>query len=97
MANPDINPYVFALLYDSDFKRRDDTGTWSHLDGRPFSKEEQALAFRATLAEFEELSAQFTRYRNYTQGLTSKDEQAEFDRPFALADERVRPFTANTF
>ncbi|MFH8472507.1 hypothetical protein [Streptomyces sp. NPDC018000] len=126
MANPDINPYVFALLCDSDFKRRDDTGTWSHRDGRPFSKEEQALAGRATLAEFEELSAQLTRYRKYVQaihdapevmnrflapfmkqlteknlgnavGLMSKDERAEFNRLFALADERVRPFIANTF
>ncbi|MET9655611.1 hypothetical protein [Streptomyces sp. NPDC006510] len=30
-------------------------------------------------------------------GLMSKDERAEFNRLFALADERVRPFTANTF
>ncbi|MFD9603184.1 hypothetical protein [Streptomyces sp. NPDC059970] len=30
-------------------------------------------------------------------GLMSKDERADFNRLFALADERVRPFTPYTF
>ncbi|TXS17249.1 MULTISPECIES: hypothetical protein [unclassified Streptomyces] len=65
MTNPDFNPWIFALLCDSDFQPRKDTGTWSHRDGRPFSKEEQALADSATRAEVEELSAQHTRYKKY--------------------------------
>ncbi|MFJ1821555.1 hypothetical protein [Streptomyces sp. NPDC088139] len=69
MTNPAFNPWIFALLCDSDMKRRDDTGTWSHRDGRPFSKEEQALADRATHAELEELSAQHKRYMKYVQAI----------------------------
>ncbi|WP_258177258.1 hypothetical protein [Streptomyces solincola] len=44
-------PDIVALLCDADFKRRRDTNTWTHRDGRPFSKEEQALAFTATRVE----------------------------------------------
>ncbi|MEW2191160.1 hypothetical protein [Streptomyces microflavus] len=74
MANPDFNPWIFALLCDSNFKRRDDTGTWSHRDGRPFSKEEQALAGRATRAELEELRAQHKRYLKYVQAIHDSPE-----------------------
>ncbi|MEV3932746.1 hypothetical protein ACGFR6_30945 [Streptomyces sp. NPDC048567] len=65
MANPDFNPWIFALLCDSDFQSRKDTGTWSHRDGRPFSKEEQALADSAPRTEVVQLSTQHTRYMKY--------------------------------
>ncbi|KOG17504.1 hypothetical protein ADK35_24045 [Streptomyces viridochromogenes] len=58
-------PEIVALLCDADFKRRPDTNTYSHRDGRPFSKEEQALAFTATRVELEEVSEQLARYREY--------------------------------
>ncbi|GAA4063924.1 hypothetical protein [Streptomyces shaanxiensis] len=49
----------------ADFKYRSDTNTWSHRDGRPFSKEEQDLAFTATRVEFGEVREQLTRYQEY--------------------------------
>ncbi|MFJ9585781.1 hypothetical protein [Streptomyces acidicola] len=67
MPETDIRPRadIVALLCDADFKRRPDTNTYSHRDGRPFSKEEQALAFTATRVELEEVSEQLARYREY--------------------------------
>ncbi|MCW8383405.1 hypothetical protein [Streptomyces justiciae] len=65
MAQPEIRPHIVALLCDADFKYRPDTNTWSHRDGRPFSKAEQATAHQCTRAELEEVQAQFTRYREY--------------------------------
>ncbi|MFE9881910.1 hypothetical protein [Streptomyces sp. NPDC005784] len=58
-------PDIVALLCDADFKRRSDTSTYSHRDGRPFSKEEQALAFTATRVELEEVHEQLARYREH--------------------------------
>ncbi|WP_260860009.1 hypothetical protein [Streptomyces cupreus] len=57
---PCPRPEIVDLLCDADFKYRSDTNTWSHRDGRPFSKEEQALAFTATRVEFEEVREQLT-------------------------------------
>ncbi|WP_256255867.1 hypothetical protein [Streptomyces sp. MUSC 14] len=76
MPETDIRPRpdIVALLSDTDFKRRRDTRAWSHRDGRPFSKEEQAFALRATRGEFEELSAQLGRYTEYKH---TKDESPE--------------------
>ncbi|WP_433546518.1 hypothetical protein ACQPZG_16535 [Streptomyces sp. CA-294286] len=68
MTTPAFRPDIIALLCDADFKHRADTNTWSHRDGRPFSKEEQVHVFTATRAEFEEFDVQFTRYRQYLQG-----------------------------
>ncbi|GHB10145.1 hypothetical protein [Streptomyces chryseus] len=65
MPKTTARPEIVALLCDADFKRRPDTNTWTHRDGRPFSKEEQALAFRATRVELEEVSEQFARYQEY--------------------------------
>ncbi|WP_328506467.1 hypothetical protein [Streptomyces sp. NBC_00391] len=67
MPETDIRPRpdIVALLCDADFKRRPDTNTYSHRDGRPFSKEEQALAFTAARVELEEVSEQLARYREY--------------------------------
>lgn len=65
MPETEIRPAVVALLCDSNFKYRRDTKTWSHIDGRPFTKEEQATALHATRAEFEEFAAQHTRYMEY--------------------------------
>ncbi|MEU3755092.1 hypothetical protein AB0H17_20335 [Streptomyces olivoreticuli] len=65
MPQTEIRPHVVALLCHADFKRRTDTNTWSHRDGRPFTKDEQATAFSATRAEFEEFHAQHTRYMEY--------------------------------
>lgn len=74
MDKPEFNPWIFALLCDSNFKRRDDTRTWSHRDGRPFSKEEQTLVGRATIAEFEEFSAQHDRYMKYAETVVDAPE-----------------------
>lgn len=65
MPKTDIRPDIVTLLCDTDFKRRPDTNTYSHRDGRPFSKEEQALAFTATRVELEEVREQIARYREY--------------------------------
>lgn len=65
MPETEIRPAVVALLCDSNFKYRRDTKTWSHIDGRPFTKDEQATALDATRAEFEEFAAQHTRYMKY--------------------------------
>ncbi|MEU2429024.1 hypothetical protein ABZ611_05795 [Streptomyces sp. NPDC007861] len=65
MPKTEARPGIVALLCDADFKYRPDTNTWTHRDGRPFSKEEQALAFRATRVELEEVNEQFARYREY--------------------------------
>ncbi len=67
MTTPTPRPDIIAFLCDADFKHRADTHTWTHRDGRPFSKEEQAHVFTATRAEFEEFNAQFTRYQKYLQ------------------------------
>ncbi|MFD0315063.1 hypothetical protein [Streptomyces flavalbus] len=76
-------PEIVALLCDADFKRRRDTNTWTHRDGRPFSKEEQALAFTATRAEFEEMNEQFTRYQEYLRtGCEAPEALQRFLAPF---------------
>ncbi|ORT54732.1 hypothetical protein [Streptomyces sp. CB03238] len=74
MPTTTARPEIVALLCDADFKRWRDTKTWTHRDGRPFSKEEQALIFRATRVELEEVSEQITRYREY---LRTMDEAPE--------------------
>ncbi|GAA3771507.1 hypothetical protein [Streptomyces chiangmaiensis] len=62
MTQSEIRPHIVTLLCDADFKYRPDTNTWSHRDGRPFTKEEQVTAFGATRAEVEEVKAQIDRY-----------------------------------
>ncbi|MET7489730.1 hypothetical protein [Streptomyces sp. NPDC005538] len=62
------------MLFDTDFKQRSDTNTWSHRDGSPFTQEEQDAVFAATRDELEEVSDQITRYRAYRQ---SKEEAPE--------------------
>ncbi|MFV0128626.1 hypothetical protein ACLGI4_13055 [Streptomyces sp. HMX112] len=74
MPTTTARPEIVALLCDADFKYRPDTNTWTHRDGRPFSKEEQALVFRATRVELEEVSEQLARYREY---LRTVDEAPE--------------------
>ncbi|MGW3493408.1 hypothetical protein [Streptomyces sp. NPDC001020] len=46
-------PHVMALLFDTDFNRPSGTRTFRHLDGRPFTEEEQALAGDATIEELQ--------------------------------------------
>ncbi|MFD5563825.1 hypothetical protein [Kitasatospora griseola] len=53
MAQPNYRTDVMDLLFDADFKYRPDTNTWSHIDGRPFTKKEQATALSASREEFE--------------------------------------------
>ncbi|WP_411070688.1 hypothetical protein [Streptomyces sp. cmx-4-25] len=53
MPQPEIRPHVMALLFDTNFNRPPGTRTFRHLDGRPFTDEEQALADDATLEEFQ--------------------------------------------
>ncbi|WP_333766487.1 hypothetical protein [Streptomyces sp. IBSBF 2435] len=56
---------VVTLLCDADFRRLPDTNRWSHLDGRPFTKAEQTLAFSATREEFEIAADQINREFDY--------------------------------
>ncbi|MBT2467290.1 hypothetical protein J7E97_05240 [Streptomyces sp. ISL-66] len=57
MPETELRIEVIALLMDSDFKLRPDTSTWSHRDGRPFTRAEQATALQATHAELETTAA----------------------------------------
>ncbi|MEU9103448.1 hypothetical protein AB0D54_03610 [Streptomyces xanthophaeus] len=57
MPETELRIEVTALLMDSDFKLRPDTNTWSHRDGRPFTRAEQAAALQATHAELEATAA----------------------------------------
>lgn len=57
MPETELRIEVIALLMDSDFKIRPDTNTWSHRDGRPFTRAEQATALQATHAELEATAA----------------------------------------
>ncbi|MFI5761288.1 hypothetical protein ACIA8F_10100 [Streptomyces sp. NPDC051563] len=57
MPETELRIEVIALLMDSDFKHRPDTSTWSHRDGRPFTRAEQATALQATHAELEATAA----------------------------------------
>lgn len=83
MPKTDFRPEIVALLCDADFKYRPDTHTWTHRDGRPFSKEEQAHVFMATRAEFEEVRTQTARYRQYVQARTEAPETMQrFLAPF---------------
>ncbi|MER5855724.1 hypothetical protein ABT131_08885 [Streptomyces sp900105245] len=65
MPKTQARPEIVVLLCDADFKRRRETNTWHHLDGRPFSKDEQSLVLRASRVEFEEIESQLKRYREY--------------------------------
>ncbi|MCX4753468.1 hypothetical protein [Kitasatospora purpeofusca] len=55
-----VSRNIVKLLFDADFVYRDDTDTWSHQDGRPFSEPEQAIA---EAAGEEELEALFDVYK----------------------------------
>ncbi|GHE32485.1 hypothetical protein GCM10018771_10500 [Streptomyces cellulosae] len=65
MPETQARPEIVVLLCDADIKRKRETNTWNHRDGRPFSKEERALVLSATRVEFEEIQEQFKRYREY--------------------------------
>ncbi|MEU8628498.1 hypothetical protein [Streptomyces sp. NPDC048669] len=67
MTAPSSRPDIIALLADADFKHRADTNTWSHRDGRPFSKEEQTRVLTTTRSEFRAFEAQFKRFMKYRQ------------------------------
>ncbi|MFD7917745.1 hypothetical protein ACFV3R_00655 [Streptomyces sp. NPDC059740] len=76
-------PHVVALLCDADFTRRRDTHTWSHRDGRPFTKEEQTTAGTATRWDFEEVKEQMNRYNQYLQRkMEAPDALQDFLAPF---------------
>ncbi|WP_433400899.1 hypothetical protein [Streptomyces sp. CA-146814] len=62
-------PHVMALLFDTDFNRPSGTRAFRHLDGRPFTEEEQALADDATL---EELQAAGVHVHNSEAGAKAK-------------------------
>ncbi|MEU9143617.1 hypothetical protein [Streptomyces sp. NPDC048349] len=57
MPETELRVEIIALLLDADFKLRPETNTWSHSDGRPFTRAEQATAFQATRAELEAVAA----------------------------------------
>jgi hypothetical protein len=65
MPETQVRPEVVVLICDADIKRKRETNTWHHRDGRPFTKEERALVGSATPAEFEEIVEQYKRYREY--------------------------------
>ncbi|MDF9814181.1 hypothetical protein [Streptomyces sp. SPB162] len=83
MTTPTPRPDIIALLCSADFTRLSDTGIWTHRDGRPFSREEQARVLEATRAEREEVGMQLTRYRNYVQEAVNAPETLQrFLAPF---------------
>ncbi|MFG2629703.1 hypothetical protein [Streptomyces sp. NPDC048473] len=61
MSQPAIRLDVITLICDSNFKYRTETNTWSHREGRPFTKEEQKTALSCTRYEFEIAAAQIKR------------------------------------
>ncbi|WP_380791273.1 hypothetical protein ACFE3N_15425 [Streptomyces albidoflavus] len=69
MPAPTPRPHVMALLFDTNFNRPSGTRTFRHLDGRPFTDEEQALADDATL---EELQAAGVHVHNPEAGAEAK-------------------------
>ncbi|WJV47149.1 hypothetical protein [Streptomyces flavofungini] len=82
---PETEPrfHVVALLCSSDFKRRSDTNTWSYLDGRPFTKEEQAIVDTATHADLQETRAQIARYQEYLRTMSeARDTLHRYLAPF---------------
>ncbi|MFJ5020917.1 hypothetical protein [Streptomyces goshikiensis] len=62
MPETELRIEIIALLLDSDFKLRPGTNTWSHSDGRPFTRAEQTTALQATRAELEAMAALSARY-----------------------------------
>jgi aminopeptidase N len=83
MPTTQARPEIVVLLCDADIKRKRETNTWNHLDGRPFSKEEQALVLSATRVEFEEIREQFERYREYRRSMDEAPEALQrFLAPF---------------
>jgi len=92
MPKTQARPEIVVLLCDADFKRRRETNTWHHLDGRPFSKEEQSLVRRATRAEFEEIESQLKRHRDYRRTMDeAPDTLEQFLAPFMerLAEKKL--------
>ena len=92
MPKTQARPEIVVLLCDADFKRRRETNTWHHLDGRPFSKEEQSLVRRATRAEFEEIESQLKRHRDYRRTMDeAPDALEQFLAPFMerLAEKKL--------
>ncbi|MEV6854188.1 hypothetical protein AB0M89_10340 [Streptomyces microflavus] len=83
MTATSSRPDIIALLADADFKYRADTNTWSHRDGRPFSKEEQAHVLTATRSEFLDFDAQFKRFVKHRQAWADASEALQrFLAPF---------------
>jgi hypothetical protein len=56
---------VLTRVRDAAVKQRPDPRTWSHLDGRPFSKGELDLVSSAADSELEDLHGQIARYQEY--------------------------------
>ncbi|MEU9982618.1 MULTISPECIES: hypothetical protein [unclassified Streptomyces] len=83
MPKTTARPNIVVLLCDADIKRWRETKRWIHRDGRPFSKEEQALVLSATRVEFEEIQEQFKRYREYRRTMDETPETLQrFLAPF---------------
>ncbi|MFE1050450.1 hypothetical protein ACFW5S_32610 [Streptomyces olivaceus] len=83
MPKTQARPEIVVLLCDTDVERQRETSKWYHLDGRPFSKDEQSLIRRATRAEFEEIETQLKRYRDYRRTMTeAPDALDQFLAPF---------------
>ncbi|WP_327415287.1 hypothetical protein [Streptomyces sp. NBC_01233] len=57
MPDSTPRPHVMALLFDMDFKGPKDSLVFRHLDGRLFTKEEQAIARGATIEELQAAGA----------------------------------------
>ncbi|GGW17865.1 hypothetical protein GCM10018980_31340 [Streptomyces capoamus] len=92
MPTTQARPEIVVLLCDADIKRKRETNTWNHLDGRPFSKEERDLVLSATRVEFEEIKEQFKRYREYRRTVDEAPDALErFLAPFMerLAEKKL--------
>ncbi|MGW0861092.1 hypothetical protein [Streptomyces sp. NPDC002611] len=83
MPKTQARPEIVVLLCDTDAERQRETSKWYHLDGRPFSKDEQSLIRKATRAEFEEIRTQLKRYGDYRRTMDeAPDALDQFLAPF---------------
>ncbi|MFD4261487.1 hypothetical protein ACFWR9_28650 [Streptomyces sp. NPDC058534] len=83
MPKTQARPEIVVLLCDTDVERRLETGKWYHLDGRPFSKDEQSLIGKVTRDDFAEARTQHKRYEDYLRTMDeAPDALNQFLAPF---------------
>lgn len=83
MPNTQARPEIVVLLCDTDVERRLETGKWYHVDGRPFSKDEQSLIRKVTRDDFAEARTEHKRYEDYRRTMDqAPDALDQFLAPF---------------